>query len=68
MSLLNAVRHFRTITKHKILVMKGCCQAGLFWQGLMHDWSKYSPEEFMTGVKYFQGTRSPNAAEKEAKG
>ena len=30
MSLLNAVRHFRTITKHKMLVMKGCFQVGLF--------------------------------------
>ena len=68
MSLLNAVRHFRTITKHKMLVMKGCFQVGLFCQGLLHDLSKYSPEEFVTGVKYFQGTRSPNAAEKEVKG
>lgn len=68
MSLLNAVRHFRTITKHKMLVMKGCFQVGLFRQGLLHDLSKYSREEFMTGVKYFQGTRSPNAAEKEVKG
>lgn len=68
MSLFNAVHHFRTITKHKWLVMKYCFSVGLFRQGLLHDLSKYSPEEFMTGVRYYQGTRSPNAAEKDAKG
>lgn len=68
MRLLNAVRHFRTITKHKWLVMKSCFAVGLFRQGLLHDLSKYSWEEFATGVKYYQGTRSPNAAEKDVKG
>lgn len=68
MSFINAIRHFRTITKHKILVMKYCFSVGLFRQGLLHDLSKYSPEEFLTGVRYYQGTRSPNAAEKDVKG
>ena len=67
MILLNAVRHFRTITKHKWLVMKSCLAVGLFRQGVLHDLSKYSWEEFATGVRYYQGTRSPNAAEKEVK-
>ena len=31
----------------------------------MHDMSKYSPSEFFVGVKYFQGDRSPNNAERE---
>lgn len=31
----------------------------------MHDMSKYSPTEFLVGVKYYQGTRSPNNAERE---
>ena len=30
--------------------------------------SKYSWEEFKTGVYYYQGNRSPNAAEKDEKG
>lgn len=41
---------------------------GLYRQGLLHDLSKYSPTEFMTGVRYYQGDRSPNAAEREAVG
>lgn len=60
--------HFKTITYHKLLVMKGCFRLGLYWQGLMHDMSKYSPSEFFVGVKYYQGNRSPNNAEREAIG
>ena len=61
-------QHFKTITYHRILVMWGCFRVGLYWQGLTHDLSKYSPTEFWNGAKYYQGTRSPNAAEREDKG
>ncbi len=61
-------KHFKTITHHRILVCKGCFKIGLYWQGLTHDMSKYSPTEFKVGLKYYQGTRSPNNAEREAKG
>ena len=57
-----------TITKHRWLVRGGCFRVGLYWQGLTHDLSKYSPTEFLTGAKYYQGTRSPNTAEREDKG
>ena len=52
----------------KCEVMKNCFAVRLYRQGLLHDLSKYSWEEFATGVKYYQGNRSPNAAEKEEKG
>ena len=68
MSLIKGWKHFCTITYHRWLVMKGCFRVGLYWQGLTHDLSKYSPTEFMTGMRYFQGTRSPNTAEREEKG
>lgn len=61
----NAWKHFKTITFHKYLVAKGCFRVGLYRQGLLHDLSKYSPTEFKVGVKYYQGTRSPNNAERE---
>ena len=57
--------HFKTITRHKLLVMKYCFRIGLYKQGLLHDLSKYSPTEFLVGCKYYQGTRSPNNAEKK---
>ncbi len=62
---MKAWKHFCTITYHKFLVAKGCFAVGLYWQGIMHDMSKYSWTEFRVGAKYFQGTRSPNNAEKE---
>lgn len=60
--------HLTTITRHKLLVTKGCFQIGLYKQGLLHDLSKYSPIEFLPGVKYYQGFRSPINEEKEKKG
>ncbi len=61
-------QHFKTITRHRFLVMAGCFRIGLYWQGLTHDLSKYAPTEFMAGARYYQGIRSPNAAEREDKG
>ena len=61
-------QHLCTINRHRWLVMCGCFQVGLYWQGLTHDLSKYSPTEFRSGIKYYQGTRSPNSRERELKG
>ena len=61
-------QHLKTINHHRWLVLCGCFRVGLYWQGLTHDLSKYSPTEFWVGAKYFQGNRSPNAAEREDKG
>ena len=60
--------HFCTITYHRKLVRQYCFRVGLYRQGLMHDLSKYSPTEFLVGARYFQGDRSPNAADKEIRG
>lgn len=65
---MQAWKHFKTITYHKYLVMKGCFAVGLYKQGLLHDLSKYTPSEFLIGVRYYQGNRSPNNAEREAVG
>ena len=62
------IKHLRTINHHKRLVMELCFKVGLYRQGLLHDLSKYSPTEFLVGAKYYQGNRSPNDAEREAKG
>ena len=64
----NAWNHFKTITRHRHLVMKHCFQVGLYRRGLLHDLSKYSWTEFRAGIRYYQGNRSPNAAEREAEG
>lgn len=62
------LKHLKTITHHKKLVMEHCFRVGLYYQGLTHDLSKYSPAEFLAGARFFQGDRSPNDAERKAKG
>ena len=64
----NAKKHLTTINGHRREVRKNCFKCGLYKQGLLHDLSKYSWTEFSKGVIYFQGDRSPNDAEREAKG
>ncbi|MCR5774093.1 MAG: DUF5662 family protein [Lachnospiraceae bacterium] len=65
---MHVIKHFLTITEHRIEVMKYCFRCGLYYQGLTHDLSKYSLTEFVNGAKYYQGFRSPNNAEREDKG
>ena len=65
---MHPIKHFQTITRHKLLVMKYCFRVGLYWQGLTHDLSKYSPVEFLVGAKYWQGDHSPNEVERDEKG
>ena len=65
---MKAWKHFCTITHHRRLVRHYCFMAGLYWQGLTHDLSKYSWVEFKVGAKYYQGNRSPNNAERETIG
>ncbi len=62
------VNHLKTITHHKKLVMDHCFRVGLYYQGIMHDLSKFSPIEFLAGARYYQGYRSPNEAERIKKG
>ncbi len=66
---MNFTGHLKTITRHRMLVMKYCVLCGIPFRGLVHDLSKYSPTEFLAGAKYYeQGGRSPNAHEREVRG
>lgn len=63
--MIHPIKHLKVICHHRHLVIKHCKKAGIFWQGLGHDLSKFSPAEFFVGAKYFLGTRSPNERERE---
>ena len=65
---MNFWGHLKTVHHHRALVRKYCFRLGLYWQGLTHDLSKYSPVEFWAGVKYFQGDHSPNDAQRKKDG
>jgi hypothetical protein len=64
----NIIKHFKTITLHKWYVMIECFKFRLYWQGIIHDLSKYSITEFFISAKYFSGTKSPIENEKIEKG
>lgn len=64
----NCFKHFFKICKHKYYVCKYCFKAGLYWRGLIHDLSKFSPTEFFESVKYYNGNRSPIELCKEKNG
>lgn len=65
---MHPFKHFKTITKHRHKVIGHCRRAGIFWQGLRHDLSKYAPVEFFRGAKYYQGMQSPNVQERAENG
>ncbi len=62
------VKHFVTITRHRHKVISHCAKCGIFWQGLRHDLSKYSPCEFLAGARFYLGDRSPTEAERNQYG
>jgi hypothetical protein len=57
--LTNTIKHFNLVTRHRWVVFKLCCKAGIPWRGLVHDLSKFSPTEFWESVKYYNGSMSP---------
>ena len=65
---MNFFGHLKTVCRHRHCVIRHCFKAGILWRGLVHDLSKFSPTEFIPGVRYYIGTRSPNEAEREEKG
>lgn len=59
LKIINIFKHTRVVLKHKWVVFKLCCKIGIPWRGFLHDFSKFSPEEFWESVKYFNGHKSP---------
>lgn len=63
-TLKKIIGHFKTITRHRHTVIAHSRLAGVLFQGLRHDLSKYSPTEFIPGARFYCGDRSPNEEER----
>lgn len=61
-------KHFKTVHKHRKIVRQECRAVGIGYLGWKHDLSKFSPAEFISSARYFQGDKSPIEAEKRAVG
>ena len=66
--LRNAKKHFQTVQHHRKLVREGCFRAGMYWQGLTHDLSKYTIPEFKIGIQYYLDGQSPHNGERQKYG
>jgi hypothetical protein len=51
--------HTWQILKHKYYVLLACIWFGIWWRGLKHDLSKFSPVEFWPSVRYYEKGSSP---------
>ena len=68
MKVINIFKHTKLVIRHKLVVFKLCCKIGIPWRGFMHDWSKFSPTEFLESIKYYRGNGSPIRLCKAEKG
>lgn len=61
--------HLSNVLQHKWIVFCLCCKAGIPFRGIIHDLSKFSPTEFLQGVKYYgDGRKSPIEYAKQSYG
>jgi hypothetical protein len=45
------------VLKHRWFVMVECWRCGLWWQGIVHDLSKFRPDEFVPYAEHFHGPK-----------
>lgn len=49
----NDIKYLKYLFKHKWYVAKECFKRGLYWQGIIHDLSKFLPSEYFAYRDYF---------------
>lgn len=50
------LKYLRYLVIHKWFVLCACWRRGLYWQGIVHDWSKFLPGEWLPYADFFYGT------------
>ncbi len=43
------------LLRHKWFVFVECCRFEMIWLGIIHDWSKFLPNEFIPYARHFYG-------------
>ena len=49
------LRYLKYLLRHKCFVFCACLQYRLIWLGIIHDWSKILPDEFIPYARHFYG-------------
>jgi hypothetical protein len=51
------LKYLSYLARHKWFVFLACCRYGIPFAGIVHDWSKFLPSEWLPYAEYFYGTR-----------
>lgn len=54
------IKYLKYVLRHKWFVMQECFERGFYWRGIMHDMSKFLPNEFIPYANYFYGEKKPD--------
>lgn len=49
------LKYLKYVLKHKWYVFRECLKYGLIWQGVIHDWQKFTPVEWNAYAWTFYG-------------
>ena len=52
-------KYLKSQLRHKWFVFAECCRLGIPWLGIVHDWSKFLPSEWLGYTRYFYGNYLP---------
>jgi len=52
---MEEIKYLKYVLRHKWFVMIACFKQGLYWQGIIHDLSKFRPSEFFPYANFFYG-------------
>jgi hypothetical protein len=55
MGIKKHLRYASYIARHKWFVFVECARRGLIWRGIVHDWHKLLPEEWVPCAEHFYG-------------
>ena len=59
------LKYLNYVLRHKWFVFLECCKRGIPWLGLVHDWSKLRPSEFIPYARHFYGRNRDEQFRKE---
>jgi hypothetical protein len=51
------LKYLSYVLRHKWFVFLACCKLGVPWLGVLHDLSKFRPDEFVPYARYFYGPK-----------
>jgi len=57
-------RYLSYVMHHKWYVFVECCRLGIPWLGIIHDWHKFLPSEWLPYARFFY---TPNGSKKQVR-